>query len=350
MLSPTMRDRGPIPSLGPTRRRLLGGVAGSAALSLLPPVARSERGPFASALDRAAALDQLHAIVIAGPDGILAERAVRGPGLDRAANVKSVSKTLVALLTGITIAREAVPGVDATLGEVAPRLIPPGADPRVADITLADLVTMQAGLERTSGARYGGWIASRDWVADALSRPMVAEPGQRFLYSTGSFHILGAVLSEATGRTLLDLARDWLGGPLGIAIPAWTRDPQGRYLGGNNMALTPRALARIGQCVLAGGRWGDATVIPADWLAQSWQARTRSPWSGHAYGYGWFLARFAGEPVAYGRGYGGQMLYVLPGRGLTVAITSDATRPARSGGYFSELNRLLAEAIIPAQG
>ena len=43
-------------------------------------------------------LDQLHAILVAqGGETVLAE-APRGPGLDRAANVKSVSKTIVALL------------------------------------------------------------------------------------------------------------------------------------------------------------------------------------------------------------------------------------------------------------
>ncbi|MEM7498144.1 MAG: serine hydrolase [Pseudomonadota bacterium] len=321
-----MQHTGSLKIARPTRRQAIVGALSACAAPGAP--ARSD-GQFDTVLRAADALDQLRAIVIAGPDGILAERAVRGPGLDRPANVKSVSKTIVALLTGIVIARGALPGVGATLGEVAPSLIPPNADPRVAEIRLADLLTMQARLERTSGANYGGWIASPDWVADALSRPMVAEPGARFLYSTGSFHVLGAVLAEATGQTLLALARDWLGDPVGIEIPAWTRDPQGRFLGGNNMALTPRALARIGQCVLAGGRWQGRAVIPGAWLARSWQARTRSPWSGHAYGYGWFLAELGGEPVRYARGYGGQMLYVLPDRGLTVAITSDTAGPER---------------------
>ena len=47
------------------------------------------------------------------------------------------------------------------------------------------------------------------------------------LYSTGSYHVLGAALSEVTGKTLLSLARDRLGTPLGIEFPAWTRGPAG---------------------------------------------------------------------------------------------------------------------------
>jgi hypothetical protein len=51
--------------------------------------------------------------------------------------------------------------------------------------------------------------------------------------------------------------------------------------------------------------------------------------------------------VAYGRGYGGQMLFVLPSLDLTVAVTSDPTRPARSEGYAGDLHRLLIETILP---
>jgi hypothetical protein len=39
---------------------------------------------------------------------------------------------------------------------------------------------------------------------------------------------------------------------------------------------------------------------------------------------------------------------VVPDLALTVAITSDPTRPARSGGYFGELTRLIATEIVPA--
>ena len=109
--------------------------------------------------------------------------------------------------------RKLVSGVDATLGEVAPDLIPKAADPRVADLTLVNLVTMQAGLERTSGANYGDWVSSRNWVENALSRPFVAQPGQGMLYSTGSFHVLGAALATASGESLLAMMRSWVGDP-----------------------------------------------------------------------------------------------------------------------------------------
>ena len=314
------------------RRRLL--LAAPALLALPRGLAAQEGGIE----DAARALGQLHALTVSVRGEEAIALAPRGPGLDRIANVKSVSKTLVALLAGIAIDRGALDGIDQRVLPLLGR--PPAGDARDR-LTVGDLLSMRTGLESTSGPRYGAWIASPDWVEAALSAPLVGEPGGRFVYSTGGWHVLGAALSRATGRSLLDLARDWLGAPLGIDFAPWARDPQGRYLGGNEMALAPRALRRVGEMVLDGGQAGGRQVVPEAWIDASWEPRARSPWSGDAYGYGWFLTRFGGHPAAYGRGYGGQMLVVIPAREMAVAITSDPTLPARSGGYFSDLRRLV---------
>lgn len=322
-----------------SRRAILTGAAAALIASRAPLRAMPMDGEEIAAAFTD--LPQLHSVQIAQGGETLVAQAPRGPGLDRPANLKSVSKSLVALLLGAAIDRGGVPGITAPLGEVAPALIPPAADPRAAGITLEDLVTLRAGLARTSGPAYGEWISSDNWVANALSRDFVARPGGRMLYSTGSTHILGAALSEATGRSLLDLARDWLGRPLGIDIPPWTRDPQGRYLGGNEMALTPRALLRIGELIRQGGTWNGSRVISEDWIARSREPKTRSPWSGLSYGYGWFLGGRGDTRFMLARGYGGQLLAIFPEAGLTLAVTSDPTRPARSGGYFGDLQRLI---------
>ncbi len=324
----------------PVDRRML--IAGAAAASLAP---RRLRGQSADPIVEAArGLGQLWSLIVSRDGNPVVTERFRGPDLGRAVNVKSVSKTIVSAIAGAAIDRGAIAGPDATIGTVAPRLIPDDADPRVADITVGDLLSLRAGLERTSGAAYGEWVSSRNWVANALSRPMVAEPGSRFLYSTGTTHVLGAVLAEATGESLLTLARDWIGGPLGIEIPAWTRDPQGRYLGGNEMALTPAALLAFGEAY----RRNDGGLVSPGWVRESWTERTRSPFSGDSYGYGWFLRDVAGHSVAYARGYGGQLLWVAPSLGLTAVAISDPTLPARSEGHVGDLQRLFAEVIVPA--
>jgi len=323
----------------------------AAALALAGRAAAEPRprpsAAWSASADAARRLDQLHALVIVHRGETAFAEAFRGPSPDRPVNVKSVSKSFVAALTGAALDRGEIPSLDATLGELAPRLIPAGADPRVAGITMADLVTMQAGLERTSGPAYGGWVSSRNWVADALGRPMVRPPGSGMLYSTGSVHVLGAVLATVTGESLLAQARTRIGGPLGIEIPAWTRDPQGFYLGGNEMALSPLAMARFGELYRQGGRADGVQVLSEGWIESSLVPRARSPFSGLDYGYGWFLGRARGHAFALARGFGGQIIAVVPDLALTVAVTSDPTRPARSEGYFGDLRRLLDDTIVP---
>ena len=325
-----------------SRRAFLSGAAASVAM---PALAQSD--PWAAAIARAGGFDQCHAMMLW--QGGLQQFAVRfrGPGLSRAVAIKSVSKSVVAALLGTALDRGEIASIDARLGDVAPRLIPARADPRVADITMSDLVTMQAGLERTSGANYGEWVSSANWVTNALSRPFVAQPGSGMQYSTGSFHILGAVLSEATGQSLLSLSRERLGQPLGFEVPSWVRDPQGRYLGGNEMALTLDGMVRFGELYRRGGTVDGQQVLSSDWVARSFEAKTRSVWSGLGYGYGWFLGRAAGVDYALARGYGGQIICVAPDLAVTMAISSDPTRPARSGGYFGDLQSLIENDVLP---
>ena len=301
--------------------------------------------------DAARASERLRALVVMEAGEVVFAEAFRGPPLERAVNVKSVSKSLVAALVGCALEREVLAGgvaegVGLPLGEAAPALVPPGADPRVARLTLEDLLTMRAGLERTSGRAYGAWTASEDWVRHVLTRPFVAEPGTRMLYSTGDWHVLGAVLTSLAGSSLHALANRWLGDPLGIDFAPWTRDPQGRYLGGNEMSMSPLEMARFGELYRRGGEWRGRRVFGADWARASFTPRTRSPWSGDAYGYGWFLRDMGGIPAAYARGYGGQMIHVVPERELVVAMTSDTTRAARSDGYVGELHALVERHLL----
>ncbi len=290
-------------------------------------------------------LPQLHSLQIQRGDEVIFAKTQQGAGLDRPANIKSCSKSIVALLLGTAIDRQEIPSVDATLREVAPQLLPANATPGTESITMEDLVTLRAGLERTSGSNYGEWISSPNWVADVLTRPMVAEPGQQMLYSTGSTHVLGAALTEAAGQNLLTLTRERLGIPLGIEIPAWTRDPQGYYLGGNEMAITPKSMLKIAVLLRDRGAFAERQIIPESWVSESTKPYGRSAFSGLDYGYGWFLTP---SGYALARGYGGQILAAHTDRNLAVAITSDPTRPARSGGYFGELVRLLDGPILNA--
>lgn len=322
------------------RRTLL--ISGAAALAgrWSLPVTAQASGTGLDVLER---YPQMRTLLVRKGDEIVLSESRFGGGLDRTANIKSCSKSIVALLLGLAIERGEITGVDATLGEVAPALIPDDATEGVANISMEDLVTLRAGLESTSGSNYGAWVSSGDWVGYALRRPRQSRPGGRMIYSTGTTHNLGAALAEATGKSLLVQARERLGEPLGINIPSWIGDPQGYYFGGNEMSLTPRAMLSVATMMQDGGQFEGDQVISADWILQSIVPRTQSPYSGMGYGYGWFLTD-SGYILA--RGYGGQVIAAHPGKNLAVAITSDPTKPARSGGYFGDIVSLLNGPIL----
>ncbi len=312
----------------------------------LPAVARAAT-PFDAVLAQAAALPHLRTLIVARESSPLLEHVFRGPGLDRPANIKSASKTIVATLAGIAIGRGVLQGLNQPIGPILGRDIPPEADPRVRSLTIEDLLSMRAGLDRTSGRNYGAWVASRDWLRFALTRPMEEEPGGRMLYSTGTTHILGAVLARAAGRSLHALAQEWLGAPLGIAVPAWPRAPEGLYFGGNEMLLSPRGLLAFAECWRREGQHAGRQIVPPDFRREAWTPRARSAWSGQVYGLGWWIGQARGQQVYFAWGYGGQMAYVLPGLGLSVVMTSNPEVP-RANGQVHTLHALLVEGILPA--
>ncbi|MGI6854958.1 serine hydrolase domain-containing protein [Mesorhizobium sp. 1B3] len=312
-----------------------------------PPAAPQPTLP--QVLDRAGELGALKTVLVARDGVVLAERGYRDNKVTTPTNIKSASKTVMSALVGIAIEKGLLEGPDQRIAPLLRADLPPEADPRLQDITIGNLLSMQAGLDRTSGPNYGRWVASNNWVRAALAQPFVDEPGGRMLYSTGSTHLLSAILTRRSGRSTRELAREWLGPLPNFAIGGWERDPQGIYLGGNQMAMSARSLLAFGELYRNNGRMPDGKqLLSPEWIAASWQQRTTSQFNGDGYGYGWFLRNIAGQDVKYAWGYGGQMLYIAPAIGLTVVMTSDEDNPSARNGYRDALHDLLA-AIIATQ-
>ncbi len=324
-------------------------------LLAISPATQAQRGDAESGvarltrtLDTAEELGQLKTVIVARNGRVLAERGYRGNSLTKATNIKSASKSIISALVGIAIDKGLLEGADQKIAPLLESDLPPHPDPRLADVTIGHLLSMQAGLERTSGANYGRWISSPNWVRAALARPFVEDPGGGMLYSTGSSHLLSAILTRATGRSTLELARDWLGPLDDFSIAGWERDPQGIYLGGNQMAMSARSLLAFGELYRNGGRSPDGRqLLSPEWIEASWRVRTQSRFTGDGYGYGWFQRRIGDKQVHYAWGYGGQMLYIVPALDLTVVMTSDENSPAGRTGHRDSLHELLA-AIIQA--
>ncbi|HEX5580977.1 MAG TPA: serine hydrolase, partial [Gemmatimonadaceae bacterium] len=139
--------------------------------------------------------------------------------------------------------------------------------------------------------------------------------------------------------------------PLGIELRPWTADPQGIYLGGNEMHLRPRDMVKFGQLFLDGGRAPDGTqVVPRAWIDSAWVPRTRSRFNDNEYGYGWWLRHAAGHPVHFAWGYGGQYVFVVPSLDLVVVTTSVPDASSRDGDHRDATYWMVEEIVRRASG
>jgi CubicO group peptidase (beta-lactamase class C family) len=322
---------------------LLAGIDGPSAAAETPSGTRFD---FDSIVAEAESMPRLHSLLISRRGELVLERYFNGRDADDVANVKSVSKSIVSALVGIAIARGAIPGVDATLGDYFQAQLV--GEPDKARITIGDLLTMRAGLETTSNRNYGAWVLSDDWVAYALGQPQLRPPGTDMTYSTGNTHLLSAILTRATERSTLSFAQEVLAGPLGFDLAQWPRDPQGIYFGGNDMELTPRQMLAFGELYLNDGKADGRQVVPAEWVDESLQRRTRSPrGEGRYYGYGWWSRDMAGYQVPYAWGYGGQFILLVPDLDVAIVTTSASTPGADRRAHTRGLYDFVEDDIIP---
>jgi CubicO group peptidase (beta-lactamase class C family) len=345
------------------RRHLLGAGLGATVLagplsacgqaaSPLSPAGHDTQGLDAAlsteTVTLARTLPKLYALIVARDGQPLIEQVFRGPDLDTAVNIKSASKSVLAAVAGAAIGAGVLTGVDQPVAPFLSDRFPANPDPRLQRITVGDLLSMRAGLASTSGANYGAWVSSPNWVRYALAQPFESDPGGALIYSTGTSHLTSAVLTAASDRSTLALTRELLGEPMGITVPSWPADPQGIYFGGNEMRLSPRTLLAFGELYRNDGMSGQTRVLPEGWVQASWERRGSSRYTGDGQGYGWWMRRARGHDVFYAWGYGGQMVFVVPDLRLTVVMTSDPTPVETRDGHVQTLHALLADGFIPA--
>jgi len=94
---------------------------------------------------------------------------------------------------------------------------------------------------------------------------------------------------------------------------------------GGGLRLRPRDMAKIGQLVLAGGRWIDRQVVSKAWIDASMTPRLNAT-GVYLYGYLWWLGRSLvnGREVhwAAALGRGGQSIRIVPELDLVVVVTA----------------------------
>ena len=318
-----------------------------AIVSLAAILNASPQTDFSAARAAAAGLPQLHSLLVSHRGELILEHYAAKYGPNRLANIKSASKSIISTLVGIAIARRLIPAVDTPIVRWFPELRN-DPDKRKQSITIENLLTMQSGLESTSSGNYGQWVKSRNWVRYALERPMVSDPGTSMEYSTGTSHILSAILTKASRRSTHQFATEVLAQPLGITLARWTRDPQGIYFGGNEMSMTPRQMIAFGELYLHHGRARGRDVVPAEWVDTSCVPRTRSRRDpDRLYGYGWWIQDFEGHRACFAWGFGGQYMMVFRELDLVIVVTSATDISDERRNYRRQLFDLIGTKILP---
>lgn len=265
----------------------------------------------------------------------------------RATNIKSASKSVLSLLIGIAIQEGFIESTNETIGQYFPEYFEANPDSVKESITIKDLLTMRSGLETTSFHNYGRWVISSNWVRFILDQPMEETPGGRMIYSTGTSHLLSVILSKAAGMSTREFAIEYLFSPMDIQAGGWDRDPQGYYMGGNNMALSPMALLKIGRMVMNLGQYQGSRIVPAEWILDSMKVYTRSNFNPYNYGYMWWRRDVGEYEVVFAWGNSGQYIMMLPELDAVIAITSNVESNNGSRRYQRRMFTFLENRLIP---
>ncbi|NBC25642.1 MAG: serine hydrolase [Bacteroidetes bacterium] len=269
-------------------------------------------------------------------------------GMDRqtTTNIKSASKSVLSLLIGIAVEERFIEGIDDPISSYFQSYFSDHPSPEKEAITIKDLLTMRSGLETTSFRNYGAWVLSDNWTEFVLRQPMVDTPGGKMIYSTGSSHLLSVILTKTTGMSTKQFAEKYLFGPMSIRVGGWDRDPQGYYMGGNNLALSPLALLKLGRLMLNNGLYNGDQLVPEEWIKQSTEIYTKSRFNNYDYGYMWWSKTVGDQRVIFAWGNSGQYIMILPALDAVISITS-AIGGSRSRDYQRRIFEFLEQRILP---
>ena len=277
--------------------------------------------------------------------------------------IQSVSKSITSACIGIAIDKGFIQGAGQSIFDYLPghQHLKTGGREK---ITIEHLLTMTSGLEwdewhsslsSIENDQIAIWFSEKDPVEYTLSKPLVADPGTRFIYSGGNMEILSFILENASGMTIDEFSSRYLFEPLGIsAFEWWLKFRTGESHAAGGLKLTPRGMVKIGATYLNNGMWNGNRVIAETWVEKSstsYPANQGIKIPGEdlgrvGYAYTWWTKRVksAGKTldVYWGNGWGGQKIMVLPDLNTVIVFT---------GGTFNSKVRqfrIIDKYIIPA--
>jgi CubicO group peptidase (beta-lactamase class C family) len=279
--------------------------------------------------------------------------------------IMSCTKSVTSACIGIAIEKGFIQSVHQSIFDYLPdhQQLSMGGK---SNITIEHLLTM------TSGLKWNEWNAPHgttsndadrlyfecynDPVHCVLERPLVSTPGEAFTYNGGGILILGEILKNATGMDLIEFSKLYLFGSMGIDSLRWDTYPNGEIEAASGLHLRSRDMLKLGVTYLKGGIWNGERILPEDWVMKSSKVFGNNTGinipiedSGrNGYGYTWWISEVGsvgGKTSMYrANGWGGQVIMILPEKGMVVVFTG--------GNYTSKssLFELLERFILPALG
>jgi CubicO group peptidase (beta-lactamase class C family) len=285
---------------------------------------------------------------------LVAEEYFNGFTSDSLHDVRSVTKSVVSILTGIAIREGFIPSVDEPVGTYLTPVVD-SIRPALAATSIRHFLMMSSGLdwhELDLGNSYSEWWQDDDMVQHVVDLPMVHEPGARFIYNTGASHLLSVILTEATGMPTLQFARQYLFDPMGFSGSSWLQENRGYDTGGMGLRITARDMMKVGQMFLDGGRYQGSQLVPEEWVTQSVSPlldTQNAVTYGQAYGYLWWVGSGGGRDFFFANGYGGQFILVDPELELVI-VAQNAWRGlgwTLAGEQWYQVLSLLVEELLP---
>lgn len=254
----------------------------------------------------------------------------------------SMTKTVNAAIVGTLIRQGRL-----SLSDRA--LLPQWRGDERGEITLAQSLAMEDGL--ASNENYGAvtdvtrmLYLEPDMAAFAADAPLVAEPGTRFNYSSGSAVLISRIWMDRAGTPSAALAypREALFDPLGMESAVMETDAKGTFVGSSYMYATARDWARFALFLLQDGVWGGERLLPEGFVARMSEPNGTSE-GRYSMMQTWLAGRdAAGLPrdTFFLQGHDGQTIAVMPSR--NIAVVRLGLTPRRDG---YDVLRLVREVV-----
>ena len=239
-------------------------------------------------------------------------------------NSFSMSKSIVALLTGIAIDEGKIKSIDDFASEYIPEL--KGSDKE--GITLRHLITMSSGID--FGESYSdpfGFQAKTyygdDLFKTTLTYPQLKSPGTEYLYQGGNTLLLAKAVQNAVGMTISVYAEEKVWKKFGAENKAlWNLDDENGFEKASCCYYaTASDFARLGELYLCQGNWKGQQIVSSSWIDESIKPINIPDSSGNptkTYGYQWWLYSHNGMDTYSMRGMKGQYVIVIPDKELVV--------------------------------